>query len=71
MDLLYPRFCTRKDIVREIVASRSAPLGAEGALYPGSCRKLSAAECDDQPVAGTRECFAHDALPRWEARFSS
>ena len=35
--LLYPCFCTRK----EIGAAGSAPHGPEGAVYPGTCRKLS------------------------------
>ncbi len=37
MDLLYPCFCTRADIA----ASLSAPHGPEGALYPGTCRRLA------------------------------
>jgi len=41
-DLLYPCFCTRKEILAEIEQSESAPHGPEGPLYPGTCRKLSA-----------------------------
>jgi glutamyl-Q tRNA(Asp) synthetase len=44
-DLLYPCFCTRADIAREVAQSTSAPHiphGPDGALlYPGLCRGLS------------------------------
>lgn len=43
-DLVYPCFCTRKDIAAEIAASASAPHGPDGPLYPGTCRRLSAGE---------------------------
>ena len=46
--LLYPCFCTRKDIADEIaragVAPRASELGPDGPLYPGICRGLSASE---------------------------
>lgn len=42
--LLYPCFCTRKDIRREIEESGRAAHSSEGPLYPGTCRKLPAAE---------------------------
>lgn len=47
-ELLYPCFCTRADIAREIAAAAAAPhlaaSGPEGPVYPGTCRHLSAAE---------------------------
>lgn len=42
--LLYPCFCTRKEIAEEIARAGEAPHGPEGALYPGTCRSLSATE---------------------------
>lgn len=43
MGVLYPCFCTRKDIADEIARAVSAPHGPEGPLYPGTCRALGAA----------------------------
>ena len=40
--LLYPCFCTRKEIRAEIARAARAPHGPEGPLYPGTCRALSA-----------------------------
>lgn len=39
-ELVYPCFCTRKEIAAEIAASASAPHGPDGALYPGTCRDM-------------------------------
>jgi glutamyl-Q tRNA(Asp) synthetase len=38
--LLYPCFCTRADIAREVAAAGQAPHGPDGPLYPGICRHL-------------------------------
>ncbi|MDP6567982.1 MAG: tRNA glutamyl-Q(34) synthetase GluQRS [Alphaproteobacteria bacterium] len=48
----YPCFCTRKQIIREIAASPSAPHGPDGPIYPGTCRRLSAAEREERIAAG-------------------
>ena len=40
-NLLYPCFCSRKEIRKEIKNSTNAPHGPEGALYPGTCRLLT------------------------------
>jgi glutamyl-Q tRNA(Asp) synthetase len=40
--LLYPCFCSRREIAEEIQRAAEAPRGPQGALYPGTCRTLSA-----------------------------
>ncbi|MBD0276214.1 MAG: tRNA glutamyl-Q(34) synthetase GluQRS [Acetobacteraceae bacterium] len=42
--LLYPCFCTRAEIAREVAAAGHAPHGPEGPPYPGTCRRLPRAE---------------------------
>lgn len=40
--LVYPCFCTRKEIAEEIARAGEAPhLSPDGPLYPGTCRHLS------------------------------
>lgn len=48
MGLIYPCFCTRKDILSSV----SAPHGPEGPIYPRTCRALSPSECHDKIAAG-------------------
>jgi glutamyl-Q tRNA(Asp) synthetase len=52
--LLYPCFCTRADIAREIAAAASAPHAPDGApLYPGTCRRLAPKDRATRLAAGT------------------
>jgi glutamyl-Q tRNA(Asp) synthetase len=44
LDVLYPCFCTRREIQAEIARAGGAPHGDAGPRYPGTCRRLSAEE---------------------------
>ena len=46
LGLLYPCFCTRKEIQDEIARAGQAPHGPEVAVYPGTCKKLSPSEVE-------------------------
>lgn len=50
--LLYPCFCTRAAIAREIAAAGHAPHGPDGALYPGTCRRMDPAERAERLARG-------------------
>ncbi len=50
--LLYPCFCTRKEIADEIGRSGEAPHGPDGPVYPGVCRAMSPAERRHRMAAG-------------------
>ncbi|HEV7267372.1 MAG TPA: tRNA glutamyl-Q(34) synthetase GluQRS [Falsiroseomonas sp.] len=58
--LLYPCFCTRADIARELAASLSAPHGPDGPLYPGTCRRLVQAERAARIAAGEAHALRLD-----------
>ena len=61
MGLVYPCFCTRKQIEAEIAASAAAPHGPLGLIYPGTCRALSPVEREDRLAAGENHAWRLDA----------
>ncbi|HET6235134.1 MAG TPA: tRNA glutamyl-Q(34) synthetase GluQRS [Acetobacteraceae bacterium] len=61
--LLYPCFCTRADIQREIAASATAPHAPDGSVvYPGTCRMLSIAERTRRIDAGESHVLRLDVV---------
>ncbi len=59
--LLYPCFCTRAEIAREVAVAGAAPHGPGGApLYPGTCRRLAETERHDRIAAGAPHAWRLD-----------
>jgi glutamyl-Q tRNA(Asp) synthetase len=58
---VYPCFCTRREIEEEVTRMTGAPHGPEGALYPGTCRKLSPEDRDQRLAAGAQPAWRLDA----------
>ncbi len=52
MGLVYPCFCTRADIQREIQSAGAAPHGPDGPVYPGICRGLDRHLANERIAAG-------------------
>ncbi len=52
LGVLYPCFCTRKEIRAEIARAGQAPHGPEGPVYPGNCRRLDRAAREGHRAAG-------------------
>jgi glutamyl-Q tRNA(Asp) synthetase len=59
--LVYPCFCTRKDIADEIARAGAAPHGTEGPPYPGLCRALSDSARRERIAAGSPYALRMDA----------
>jgi glutamyl-Q tRNA(Asp) synthetase len=59
--LLYPCFCSRTDIAREIAAAAAAPHDPDGGpIYPGTCRLRSSAERAARIEAGAPHAWRLD-----------
>ena len=61
MGLVYPCFCTRKDIEAEVAQAAGAPQGPDGPLYAGACRGLHDAERRARMEAGAPFAWRLDA----------
>ena len=60
MGVLYPCFCTRKEILEEVARIGSAPHDYEGPIYPGTCRRLDSSEAVERIEAGEDCSFRLD-----------
>lgn len=65
--LLYPCFCTRAEIAREIAGAGAAPHGPDGPLYPGICRTLSEADRAARIASGVPFAWRLDMARALEA----
>lgn len=50
LGVLYPCYCTRREIESELATLTHAPHGPEGPLYPGTCRGLKSPPSDREPA---------------------
>lgn len=50
MGVVYPCYCTRREIENELAHLTLAPQGPEGPLYPGTCRDLECPPTDRDPA---------------------
>lgn len=72
--LIYPCFCTRREIREQIDEAGRAPHGLPGFCYPGTCRNLSETERAERIDRGEAHCWrldcrrAHDCVGilEWE-----
>ncbi len=60
LGLAYRCFCTRAEIAAQIAASASAPHGADGPVYPGTCRSLSVEAAERRAQAGEPHAWRLD-----------
>ncbi|PWC42111.1 tRNA glutamyl-Q(34) synthetase GluQRS [Azospirillum sp. TSO22-1] len=73
LGVVYPCFCTRRDIAAEIARAGHAPHGPDGPLYPGTCRHLAESERAARMAAGEAYAWRLDVAaavrrvgpPRW------
>lgn len=57
---LYPCFCTRKEILAQLAEMDRAPHGPLGAVYPGTCRRMSESEREERLARGDPHCWRLD-----------
>lgn len=59
--LIYPCFCSRRDIQNESSNIASAPHAPQSSTYPGTCRLLSPQQQHNQIAAGTPHAWRLDS----------
>ena len=59
--LIYPCFCSRAEIAKEIARAIEAPHGPDGPHYPGTCRHLTPSEAADRIASGLPYALRLDA----------
>ncbi len=59
--LVYPCFCTRREIREELARMGEAPHGPAAAIYPGICRNLTEEERAEKLAAGLSPAWRLDA----------
>ena len=52
LDLLYPCYCTRKEILAEISNADAAPHSVDGLVYPGTCKVMIREERESRMANG-------------------
>ena len=58
--LVYPCFCTRRQIAEEVRLASTAPHGPLGLIYPGTCRALCPAAAEARIEAGDEHAWRLD-----------
>ena len=61
LGVVYPCFCTRREIREEVERSVNAPHGPDGVHYPGTCKRLSASERKVRFESGTTHAWRLNA----------
>ncbi|MDP1590529.1 MAG: tRNA glutamyl-Q(34) synthetase GluQRS [Prosthecobacter sp.] len=69
LGVLYPCFCTRREIQEEIARAGNAPQGPDGPLYPGTCRNRDLTERAERIAKGEAYALRLDVAKA--ARFVS
>jgi glutamyl-Q tRNA(Asp) synthetase len=59
--LVYPCFCTRREIQQEWARMSAAPQGPDGPVYPGTCRNVSPSEREAKLACGTGHAWRLDS----------
>lgn len=59
--LVYPCFCTRREIREELARASSAPQGPEGPIYPGTCKHLTPTEQRQKLDSGVPHAWRLDS----------